>query len=257
MLSLYREQCRAELLARPFPCAWESWLAQNVHQFRLLGQAEKNRVRDDVQILVAEKNWEGCNGLVVSDEIKVTIAGQACLLTIGLDVDCFARLRSILVYPSAFLRVERFSSIPSRGVAVYRGPVILAWDCALSEGRDPASENNLTVHEFAHQLDFLDGGLNGTPLLSGDEKVQAWERVMTKAYVQQKRATRRGHKSFLGDYAAKDPCEFFAVCSERFYTQPQALHDFDADVYELLVDYYRVDPRIWYSGPHAAGAPVK
>ncbi len=252
MTFLYREQLREQILASPFSQAWESWLAQNVFQFRLLKKTEKIRVRDDVRILFAEKNWEGCNGLVMTDEIKVTIAGQASLLTIGLNVDCFARVLSILVYPSAFeipssrMRDGTIANLPASGLAAYRGPVVVSWESALSEGRDPTAKENVTIHECAHQLDFLDGESNGTPLLASREQEEKWARVMTKAFARLESAIGRGRGTFLGDYAAKSHAEFFAVCSERFFTQPEKLHARYAEVYEVLADYYRTDPRVWF-----------
>src|SRR5262249_17434326 len=147
-------------LAQPFPVGWESILVRNVAQYRLLSEERQQRLRDDTRIFVAEKFWEGCRGLQITEEIKVTIAGQACLMLLGREHDYFGRAKSVLVYPGPFYPIRLGWNSEERepaalGVAVYRGPVILAWDAVLEEGRDVSSGYNVVIHEFAHHLDFL------------------------------------------------------------------------------------------------------
>lgn len=132
------------------------------------------------------------------------------------------------------------------GQAHYRGPVILSWDSVLREGQDPSTGHNLVIHEFAHQLDFLDGLANGTPALEGSEQLNRWGDVMTQEFDHLRRQLRRGRRTFLGSYAATNPAEFFAVTTERFFTVPAQLHHFHAEVFHTLVEYFAVDPLRWY-----------
>jgi Mlc titration factor MtfA (ptsG expression regulator) len=250
---------RKKLLARPFPEDWEAILLRNVAHFRLLSQDEQVRLRSIVQVLTAEKRWEGCGGLQITDEMKVTIAAQAGLMLLGIEHDYFGRVSSILVYPSAFIiprgdwMDEPDPKYAAMGQAVYRGPVILAWDAVLAEGRDPAGGVNLVIHEFAHQLDFLDGSHNGTPDLPGRELAERWHEVMTSEYEQLQWDVRKGRDTFLGDYAAQNETEFFAVASERFFTLPEQLRQYHPALYDVLAEYYRVDPTQW-STPTPSGA---
>src|SRR5262245_20497375 len=185
MLAWYRQYRRQSLLRLPYPDGWETLLTRNVAHYRLLSAGEQARLRNDLRILVAEKNWEGCGGLLVTEEMKVTIAGQACLMLLGMEHDYFSRVLSILVYPAAF-RVYRegpqgdqVGKDAAAGEAVYRGPVIMAWDAALTEGQNPSVGRNVVIHEFAHQLDFLDGYINGTPRLGDGAQDERWYEVMT------------------------------------------------------------------------------
>jgi Mlc titration factor MtfA (ptsG expression regulator) len=209
--------------------------------------------------LVAEKSWEGCAGLPVTEEMKVTIAAQAGLMLLGMAHDYFSRILSVLVYPSAFeLPLEDWEDeagrrgLPVAGQAVYDGPVILAWDAVLTEGRDPTAGRNLVIHEFAHHLDFLDGYSNGTPELHGQRQSERWRGVMTAEYTRLQRDLRRGRETFLGNYAAAREAEFFAVASERFFTRPDRLRHYHPSLYELLAEYYGTEPIRWFAGPGAS-----
>ena len=71
------------LLETPFPAAWTEILERNVAAYKLLDEAEQQRLRDLVQVFIAEKHWEGCGGLELDDEIRVTIAGTGCQLLLG------------------------------------------------------------------------------------------------------------------------------------------------------------------------------
>ena len=244
---------REDILAQPYPEGWDLYLLHNVAHFHLLNDNERARLRDVSRVMVGEKNWEGCGGLQVTSEVKVTIAAQACLLLLGMEHDYFSCVQSVLVYPSAFMIptsewLDTYDgAVAAAGQAVYRGPVILAWDSVLAEGRDPSSGNNLVIHEFAHQLDFLDECINGTPDLTSEDQADRWHEVMMVEYLRLIRAIRKGHDTFLGVHAGRDEAEFFAVASERFFTRPERLRHYHRALYEVLAEFYGVDPIVWFS----------
>src|SRR5260370_7014606 len=152
---------RSQVLAGPFPVEWLPCLEKNVTLYRTLTEKEQARLRDDVRVFLAEKNWEGCGGLEITDEIKVTIAAQACLLLLGLEQhDYFARVLSILVYPHSFqipIQMQGTEVIfddqsAADAQAIYRGPVILSWEHVLAERPDPSQWKNAGLHTFTPQL---------------------------------------------------------------------------------------------------------
>ena len=236
---------RQRLLAKPFPELWEHWLHDNVLHYRLLSESEQTSLRAGVRIFVAEKYWEGCGGLTITDEMKVTIAGQACLMLLGIEHDFFRAVQTILVYPTSF----RIPGEQGRfeGQSHHRGPVILSWDQVLAEGQDPSSVDNLVIHEFAHQLDEMDGYVNGTPFLANRELADRWHAAMTAEYSRLAHDLQSGKQTLLGDYASTDDTEFFSVASERFFMQPEALRQQHPLLFGLLTDFYRVDPIRWFS----------
>ncbi len=239
---------RQRLLAKPFPEPWKQWLDRNVLHYRLMSESERASLRAGVRIFVAEKYWEGCGGLAISDEMKVTIAGQACLMLLGIEHDFFRAVQTILVYPTSFRIPGEHGRF--EGQSHHRGPVILSWDQVLAEGSDPTSDDNLVIHEFAHQLDEMDGYVNGTPFLTSRELADRWHTAMTTEYERLARAIQNGESTFLGDYASSDDTEFFSVASERFFMQPEGLRRHHPLLFELLADFYRVDPIRWFSPLH-------
>jgi Mlc titration factor MtfA (ptsG expression regulator) len=251
LFSWLKKRRRRKLLAAPFPAEWLKYLETNVGHYRYLSPAEQAQLRDDLRIFIAEKNWEGCGGLRMTDEIKVTVAAQACLLVLGMEPYYFDRVRSILVYPAGFRAPESVDwhsglvdeeGADLSGQAWYRGPVVLSWEDVLTEGREPGYGQNLVYHEFAHQLDMLDGVVDGTPPLRDRVQARRWREVMTREYQRLVNESERGRATLLDEYGATDEGEFFAVATECFFDQPVALRRRHPALYDLLRDYYRQDP---------------
>lgn len=257
MFTWLRNRRRRKLLEEPFPPWWDAILRRNVGHYPRLSPDERARLRDTLRVLVAEKDWEGVGGLHVTEEIKVTIAAQAALMLLGMEHDYFARVDSIVVYPGSFRTPnpedgwedDELSDRVADGQAVYRGPVILAWDSVLQDGREPEGGHNVVVHEFAHQLDFLDYETNGTPPLNDPELAKRWGPVMTAAFKQHRQLVERGEETFFEEQAAENETEFFADASEAFFCSPADFLAGYPEVYALLRDYYRVDPLKWFPAP--------
>jgi len=247
------ERRRARLLEHPFPDAWEDILEENVAAYELLDDDEQARLRDLVQVFIAEKNWEGCGGLELDDEMRVTIAGAGCLLLMGRDHDLFNEVESILVYPTAVLAREQPRGVfesgarvmdgdkPVLGLAVRGGAVVLAWDSALRGARHPEDGHNVVIHELAHKIDFLDGAADGTPMLETSAERRAWADAFGPAFLAHKQRAERGKRSFLDDYAITNEAEYFAVATEAFFEKPRALERELPEVYQQLASFYALD----------------
>ena len=257
LLSWLRARRRRKLMAEPFPVRWAGILERNVWHYSRLPPAEQSRVRDVMRVLVAEKNWLGRGGLFISEEMTVTIAAQAALLLIGDDRGYFRRVRDIVVFPTTFRTPvaeddwedDELSDTISSGQAVDRGPVLLAWDQVLPEGRNPEAGYNVVIHEFAHQLDFSDQLADGTPPLGNRELESRWRYVLSVAFEDHRRAIKEKCSDlFFTPHAADSPAEFFADVSEAFYCRPLDLRELHAELYRLFAAYYRVDPAEWFEG---------
>jgi Mlc titration factor MtfA (ptsG expression regulator) len=243
---------RHRLRARPFPSAWKSIITRNVHVYRRLPPAEQRELLGHIQIFLSEKHFEGCGGLELTDEIRVTIAAQACLLLLHRETDYYPELTSILVYPSAYIAHEdRYlgDNIWEQGedgrlghTGRRMGSLVLAWDEAKRGGTDPADGRNLVLHEFAHQLDFEDSQTDGAPALSTRNEYRAWARVMSREFEALQRADEAGTPTLLDTYGATNPAEFFAVTTEAFFERPRALRAKQPELYAELAHFYRQDP---------------
>ncbi len=248
-----KKEHRRQLLTQPFPEEWERFLERNVYHDRDLTDRERTKLRDDLRILIHEKNWEGCNGLTITDEIKVTIAALAALLLLGFENRYFDMVQSILVYPDSYVRkgqvmlshgllIEGDSHL--EGETSYRGPVILSWDDTLRGGRRITGRDNLVLHEFAHQLDMENGRMpDGVPPIESKAQASRWLAVMELEFDKLKRACQRGEATLLDCYGTTNTAEFFAVCTESFFEQPQAIYRHHPDLYEILKEFYNQDPK--------------
>jgi Mlc titration factor MtfA (ptsG expression regulator) len=217
-------------------------------------RANVKHLRELVQAFIAEKHWEGCGGLELTDEMRVTIASQACLMILALPHDLYRNVESIFVYPSTVLSPERKvgffevprapvpTSMPILGEAHLKGPVILVWDSVKRTAMHPESGHNVVYHEFAHKLDMLDGAANGTPPLDSRARYQTWARVCEKEFLRLRAETEKGKHTFLDAYGATNEAEFFAVITEEFFDRPLALRQHHRELYDLLKDFYRQDP---------------
>jgi Mlc titration factor MtfA (ptsG expression regulator) len=248
--SWLRQRRRARILAAPFPDEWLGYLKNNLRHYVYLTPTEQAKLREDVQVFVAEKNWEGCAGLVPTDEMKVTIAGHACLMALALEGEPLSRVLSILIYPAGYAVPEErwyegwsIAGATARlGESWYRGPVILSWADVRHDAGHPGEGRNLVWHEFAHQLDTLDRSLNGTPPLADSRQRRRWHDVMTSEFEQLITDAEQGRATLLDTYGASSEAEFFAVATECFFDCPGDLRADHPRLYELLSDYYRQDP---------------
>jgi MtfA peptidase len=247
----FRNRRRRQLLANPFPDHWRPYLSERVPHFAVLSPAEQEQLERLVQVFVAEKEWEGCQGLELSDEIRVTIAGQACLLLLGLAHNYFYNVRNILVFPASY--VLSHEEVDGSGVvhegdrsllghASYKGPIALSWVSSREGGKNHHDGRNVVLHEFAHKLDFMDGFANGVPRLRKRSGYQRWFDVMSREYSELQAHSERGRATLIDGYGATNPGEFFAVCVECFFEKPLALQDRHEAIYEILSDYFGQDP---------------
>jgi Mlc titration factor MtfA (ptsG expression regulator) len=254
MFHWLRDHHRDEVRKRPFPPEWDSFVRANVAHYSMLDDAERTELCATMQVFLEEKHWEGCGGLDLTDEIRVTIAALACLLQLGLPHDYYRNVESILVYPSTVVPPEYqpgvFESIagpvdtstPILGQAFARGPVILVWDAVLHGARHPEQGHNVVYHEFAHKLDMLDGAADGTPAFADRDQLAEWVTVCSREFLRLRRLAEEGHKTFLDAYGAKNEAEFFAVATEEFFDRPLALRQHAPDLYRVLSAYYCQDP---------------
>lgn len=243
------ERRRDRLREQPFPPQWDEILERNVTAVRFLSDKERERLRELVVVFIDEKHWEGCGGLELTDEIRVTVSGAACLLLLGRDHDLMREVESILVYPSAVLlpdsglgtldgrpRVVE-GSTPVLGAAHRGGPVVLAWDAVLHGSRNARDGRNLVIHEMAHKIDFLDGHADGTPPLESRSELERWAAACARAF----QGVREGTDPVLRDYAGTNEAEFFAVASEVFFERPRQLAREHPDLYRVLAELYNLD----------------
>jgi len=248
----FKARRRNRLRAQPFSPAWLSVIRQNVPYYDRLSVAEQQELLGDIQVFVAEKNFEGCGGLELTGEIKVTIAAYACILLLHRQHDYYPRLQSILVYPDAYTAPM---TRPGPGNTVIEGhetrageswntgAVVVSWNHIRHRPGDPSGGGrNVALHEFAHQLDQENGSVDGAPQLPRSSQYGAWARILGHEYQELVAAADADRPTFLDKYGATNPAEFFAVITEYFFEQPQQLKALHPELYGELATFYRQDP---------------
>ncbi|MFO6422661.1 zinc-dependent peptidase [Motilimonas sp. KMU-193] len=237
-----------------FPAQWQDILMRNVPLYRALPDELKMQLHLLVNSFIHRKKFYPCQDLEMTDEIKVTIAGQACLLLLNRKTSEFAKLKSILVYPAAFIAAHTqvdengLVSVAEKGLAGEswgNGRIVLSWDDVKKGAMDITDGHNVVLHEFAHQLDSEDGSTNGAPYLESPNAYKTWAKVMTKEFAQLQQNHMHGLKSVMDDYGASEPAEFFAVVTETFFEKPAQLKQKHPELYQILAAYYHVQPDEW------------
>ena len=250
----FRQRRRRKLKAQPFPDAWREMLRMRMPAYTALCPADRAELEGHIQVFIAEKYFEGCNGMRITDEVRVLIAAQACVLLLHRDPEYFPGLRSVLVYPDTFQGAGKsigpggmvVESLGWRGGGSWHtpgsgGPVVLSWSEVVAGAAGVDDGRNVVYHEFAHQLDGESGWVEGMPALEPAAAAE-WKRVMTDQFQAHARAVWAGLPTEIGGYGATSPAEFFAVSTEKFFERGAALRASNPEVYRLLAAYYQQDP---------------
>ena len=248
-----KQRKREGLLASPLAPDQRATVERLVPLVRRLPQQTRRALEGKMALFLDQITFRGQNGLEVSEDMKLSIAAQACLLVVNSPV-WYDTLRNVLIYPSAFLthrdthdgyfvHENRHATL---GESWARGPVILSWDHALQGGLDAEDGHNVVIHEFAHQLDGLSGHTNGIPLLRKGQAYAGWERAMLDAFEDQVQRVENGHPTLIDPYGASNHQEFFAEAIVTFFERPRAMRDQMPALYDQLAKLLALDPAQWH-----------
>jgi Mlc titration factor MtfA (ptsG expression regulator) len=254
-------------LRQPMPAGFIDILARNIAVYARMPEQLRLQLHRLVQQFLHQKKFIGCDGLDIDDEMRVTIAGQACMLLLNRPSRVFPGLDTVLVYPAAFM-VPR-NQVDAAGVVTETrqdllgeswgdGRVVLSWDHVRRGAHDWTDGQNVVLHEFAHQLDSESGSNNGAPYLGSRESYRNWSAVLSRDYANLRADAIYQQQSVLDHYGATSPAEFFAVATETFFEKPYQMAERHPALFAEFGKYYRVDPREWQDAPapepvHAAG----
>lgn len=251
---------RRQLDNKPFPASWETIIDRRLPFYSRMPAEIKHALHNRITHFIANKRFYGCAGQYIDDNVRVSVAAQACLLVLNRPGDYYTELHTILVYPSEFM--VRHAGVDEHGLVSEDehilageswndGRIVLSWDSVERGASDFTDGNNVVLHEFAHQLDHQSGATNGAPLLGSTSAYQQWSAVFSDEFDRLRRLAmdwnvQHGSDEVLDLYGATDPAEFFAVATETFFEQPGPLAERHPELFEQLYKYYGVDPRDWF-----------
>jgi hypothetical protein len=247
VLAAIADHTRLHLPAGPIPTEWLTIIKHNVPLAAHLSPAELEHVIRLSQLLLSETPFEGCDGLEITEEIRVTIAATACLLILNLPYPRFLKLKRVVMYPETFVPVraptrhdrEVKEANPALGEAWIDGIVVLSWESVLSCATKTGTGHNVIIHEFAHLLDGEDGAFDGIPILEGATSMTEWNARIAEEFAHQQAAVAEEQEPVLDEYAATNRAEFFAVATETFFDAPDRLREGLPELFALLSGYYR------------------
>lgn len=243
---------RRRLRNESFPPEWAALLQGKVPFYRFLPEKDRKELHGHTHVLLAEKHFEGCDGLILTDEIKTTIAAQASILLLHRKPRYYPHLHSIVVYPHAYIarraRVDAAKVVHEgpevrSGEAWSLGTIVLSWENIKAVASRANDCRNVVLHEFAHQLDMENRGVaDGAPLLPRRSMYAAWAHVLGNEYEHLLDDVEHHRRTTINPYGATHPAEFFAVVTECFFENPIQLNTHHPQLYEQFQLFYRQDP---------------
>ena len=254
--SWFRSARRRKLLAEPLPGEWRSALARNVAAYSLLPSGLQQKLVAAARIVAAERRFVGCKGLVVTGEMRITIAAQAALLVLGEEGYYFDRITTVLLYPYKMVLpahgvrpAEDESDEGERvilGQAFQQGEIILSWPDVLHGGRVADDGENVVLHELAHHLDGLDGHMGGSPPGLASDRQDHFQRIFERTLAGLRRDLTDGADTVFLPPAAESLAELFAYGTEAFFERPAMLGRQYPDFFACLREFYKLDPTAWF-----------
>jgi len=254
----FKKKYAQSVMNQHFPELWENIIEKNLMFYNCLPEKYKKKLQQLVLLFLDGKDIEGCGGLEMNDEIRVTIAAEAVMLLLNKNiVNPFPNLKTVLVYPHAYVAAGKHNvvaggvtleDLPSArlGESWQYGDVVIAWDHALNGGRNIDDGHNVVLHEFSHQLDQESGLANGTPPMSFSCS-KTWATVLGNEYNALCKKTKKHFKDVIDSYGTTNPAEFFAVSTEAFFEKPVSLQSKHPKLFEALKKYYKLNPAEWNS----------
>jgi Mlc titration factor MtfA (ptsG expression regulator) len=234
---------RKRLKEQPFPVQWLE-LLERVPHYRRLPAPDREELCGHIRVFLSEKSFEGCNGLVMNDEVRITIACQACLLLLHRGAACFPAISSVVVYPDEYL--APWQETDESGIVVEgeeqrsgefagTGALVLSWEDVLMAGVDAEGAYNVVIHEFAHQIDAECG------ITDSD----AWHGTLEREYHRLQHDAAHRRPTLFDPYGVENPAEFFAVVTECFFEDPRRFRARHPELYGEMSAFFRQDPASW------------
>lgn len=229
-------------LTRPFPELWRRRLEESTSVWPRLDETERARLEDLIRVFMAETEWEGVDGLEVTDDMRLLVSAGACTLLLGLDMNRYPNVSAVVLFPRTPVRRQTRSLgggimdeavMHLGGEAHPHGPVMLVWPSV----RRSRPGRNVVLHEFAHKLDMADGYSDGIPATIDRSGGARLDSLLEASFVGLTEGA-----GFLDVYATTSRVEFFAVVTETFFEDPIRVVEGSPDLYQALVDLYGQDP---------------
>ncbi len=251
--SRFKKYRRQQIANAPLAASYIEILNRNVGLYPVLPERLKLELHRSINLFLFDKEFAGCDGQEINDEVRLTIAGNACLLVLAQTHPIYPSFKTILVYPSTYVVTQKthdghvvFDEHSTRaGESWFRGPIVLSWTDIMQGSKNRADGQNVVIHEFAHKLDEENGVMDGLPILRDRSHYAEWSRVLNAEYDSFLKRVERRRNKVIDEYGAISAVEFFAVISESFFEKSSRMHTELPELYAQLQQFYGLDPASW------------
>ena len=210
----------------------EYYLNRHWPLYRKLPDEIKSTVVKNCRDFLYNKRFISREGTTVNDVVKIVVAGHGCVMRVNHENPTYHKLYEIYIYRDAI--DGNFAGLSKHG------SIHLVWEYT-EQGFNSMDYRNVVFHEFAHELDRMDGCIDGIPNLCKETSLEKWQKMLEyETYYIKK------YRTEVRDYALTDHAELFAVMTEVFFEKPKYLKAIHPMGYDKLKKYYKLDPASWF-----------
>ncbi|MFN8416917.1 MAG: zinc-dependent peptidase [Cytophagaceae bacterium] len=213
----------------------EYLLQKDFSYYRKLPPESRPLFKQRISEFIKHTEFQGRQGLEVTDTMKILVAATAAQLTFGFNSDYnYDHFSKIILYPDRY--VSKYTGQLHVGEMNTGGVIVFSWKDFYEGIKTDNDSRNVGLHEFAHALDFIDKaelGINDYFAHTIDKI-----KVFGRHYIHKK-----PEKPFFRSYAATNSTEFFAVGTEYFFEAPIEFRKEMPELYNLYCIAYRQQPQ--------------
>lgn len=248
-----RNALRNRLFDMPLSREQIAILEGNVPLYTRLPDELRKTLQGCINYFLYEKVFVGCDGLEITDDTRLVIAANACMLLVNKETKHFPGFATILVYPDTYVAkevsydglVEVHRDSTRAGESWQRGPIVLSLKDVERGSANEQDGHNVVLHEFAHKLDEENGVMDGLPVLRENAHYKEWAEVLTREYDEFLDRVDKGNNKVIDEYGAVSAPEFFAVATESFFEKSKQMKKRLPELYQQLARFYGLDPAEW------------
>jgi len=178
-------------------------------------------------------------------EMEILVAAEACLLIVNRPLSDYRHLKAIHLWED-----EINGNKNARGSAT-RFEISLSWNYLKQSIKKARDGHNLTLHEFAHLIDFADDGIaQSIPVSRNSKDFKQWQELVNNEHKKLMQAYEGGKNYSIRAYGGYesikgDKPELFSCGTSAFFERGSRLKRECPAIYNALQEFYGIDPANW------------
>jgi Mlc titration factor MtfA (ptsG expression regulator) len=220
----------------PLKPVYRKFLSDKFPYYNSLNAKEKKKFRYRLKYFLLSKNFHGHNELTITDEMKIMIGASAVQISFGFQPLQLTSFDKIILYPEAYYSKQ--TKKQHKGEVNSRGMIVFSWEDFLKGYKISDNGYNVGLHEMAHALKIEDLTPNNEYAFLDEETLSKWHEL-SDIEIKNKLSN---PSTFLRPYAYHNGEEFFAVCVEHFFEQPEEFKQAHPELYKTMAALLKQDP---------------